>query len=255
MPTLNELLDTVPEPAGATLERSLVDYSQEGTALEGVLVKDTSLTGKRPGVLVIHEWNGINDYVETRTTMLARLGYVAFAPDIYGKGVRPGMADAPKVAGAFYGDLGLMRARAAAGLEQLLADGDVDPDRVVTLGFCFGGSASLELARSGAPVAGAVSLHGTLPQHAEPDVDRITARLLVLTGGADPNVPDEAIAAFQAELRTNPQVDWQVTVYAGAMHAFTNPLTNFPDHGAAYDPRADARSWRALTGFLDEVFA
>jgi dienelactone hydrolase len=254
MTTTEHILDTVPEPAGAAIVVETIEYDQAGTPLEGVLAKDTAISGRRPAVLVFHDWLGVNEHVTARVTMLARLGYVALAGDIYGKGVRPSSAEAPELVKNFYGDLGLMRARATASLERLLADPDVDPSRVVVMGYCFGGSASLELARTGAPLAGAVSFHGNPIVHEPSDASAVRAKLLVLTGGADPMVPDAKVSEWQNEFRAAPEVDWQVITYSGAMHAFAVPGTNSPEHGAAYDERADRRSWDALQLFLDEVF-
>jgi dienelactone hydrolase len=227
--SIDDVLQTVPEPAGADIRVETVSYDSDGTALEGVLAKDSAVAGPRPAVLVIHDWHGVNEHVEARVTMLARLGYVAFGADVYGAGVRPGDDTAGQIAGSFYGDIPLFRARLRAGLDRLLA-------------------------RSGADLVGAVSFHGGLIVHDPSDADQITAKLLVLTGGADPMVPDTKIAEWQDEMRAVPTVDWQVITYAGAMHAFAVPGTDAPDHGAQYQERADRRSWQALQVFLAEVF-
>lgn len=254
MTTIDDVLQTVPAPAGADIRVEPVRYDHEGTALLGVLAKDVAIAGPRPAVLVVHDWHGVNEHVEARVTMLARLGYVAFGADVYGEGVRPGDDTAGQVAGSFYQDLPLMRARTQAGLDRLRADPDVDHSRIVVMGYCFGGSAALELARTGADVVGAVSFHGNLLAHDPSDADAIRAELLVLTGASDPVVPDEKVAAWQDEMRGAPHVDWQVVTYAGAMHAFAVPGTDAPDHGAQYQARADRRSWQALEVFLAEVF-
>lgn len=254
MTTIDDILATVPEPAGADITVETVRYDHDGTALEGVLAKDTAIGERRPGVLIIHDWLGVGDHVAARATMLARLGYVAFAADIYGADVRPTPAEAPGVAGSFYANLPLLRARAEAGLARLVADPHVDPDKVVVIGYCFGGSTALELARTGAKLAGAVSFHGGLIAHDPSDADAIRAKLLVLTGAADPVVPDEKVHEWQDEMRSAPQVDWQVITYSGAMHAFAVPGTDSPEHGAQYQAAADRRSWQAFQLFLDEVF-
>ncbi|MDR6571533.1 dienelactone hydrolase [Curtobacterium sp. 320] len=254
MTTIDDVLQTVPEPAGADVRVDPVRYDHEGTPLLGVLAKDAAIAGRRPAVLVVHDWHGVNEHVEARVTMLARLGYVAFGADVYGEGVRPGDDTAAQVAGSFYQDLPLMRARVRAGLDRLLADPDVDPARVVVMGYCFGGSAALELARTGADLVGAVSFHGGLIVHDPSDASAIRAKLLVLTGASDPVVPDETVVAWEDEMRAAPEVDWQLVSYAGAMHAFAVPGTDAPDHGAQYQARADRRSWRALEVFLAEVF-
>lgn len=252
--TTDDVLLTVPEPAGADIRVETVRYDHEGTALEGVLAKDAAIAGPRPAVLVVHDWHGVDEHIEARVTMLARLGYVAFGADIYGAGVRPGDDTAAEVAGSFYRDLPLLRARATAGLDRLREDPDVDPSRIVVTGYCFGGSTAIELARTGVDLVGAVSFHGGLITHDPSDAAEIRAKLLVLTGGADPVVPDAKVAAWQDEMRAVPAVDWQVVTYAGAMHAFAVPGADSPDHGAQYQARADRRSWQAFEVFLAEVF-
>ncbi|GAA3330692.1 dienelactone hydrolase family protein [Curtobacterium citreum] len=254
MKTTDDVLSTVPAPAGSDVRVEPVRYDHEGTALLGVLAKDHAESGPRPAVLVVHDWHGVNEHVEARVAMLARLGYVAFGADVYGEGVRPGDDTASEVAGSFYQDLPLFRARLTAGLDRLREDPDVDHSRIVVMGYCFGGSGALELARTGADLVGAVSFHGGLIAHDPSDAAAIRAKLLVLTGGSDPVVPDSAVTAWQDEMRSAPEVDWQVVTYAGAMHAFAVPGTDAPDHGAQYQERADRRSWQALQVFLAEVF-
>ncbi|PPF67588.1 dienelactone hydrolase [Clavibacter michiganensis] len=251
-PSLAELTERVPLPAGADIQMGPVLYDHAGTELEGLLARDASARGRRPAVVVVHDWFGVGGHVAARIQMLARLGYVAFAADVYGRDVRPGPADAAEVAGAYYADLPLMRARVRAAIDRVAAEPDVDPARIAVMGYCFGGSAALEVARAGAPVKAAVSLHGSLVVHEPADVAGIEAALLVLTGADDPLVPDDRVAAFQAEMRTRPAVDWQVVAYSGAMHAFSVPGVDSPDHGAQYQDRAERRSWRALTDFLAE---
>jgi dienelactone hydrolase len=248
-PLLAALVDTVPLPAGSAIAAERVSYHQAGTALDGVLVHDGSAGGPRPGVLVLHDWTGEGPFVRARAEMLARLGYVAFAADLYGVGVRPQGDDAAATAGRYYGDLPLLRDRVRAGYDVLAADERVDPERIAVIGYCFGGSAALEFARTGAPIAGAVSFHGGLITHDPADVEALSAPLLVLTGAADPVVPDEAVIAFENELREAPELDWQVVSYSGAPHAFTIP--GIPNHR----PAADRRSWRAMEDFFEEVLA
>jgi dienelactone hydrolase len=248
-PQLSALLATVPRPAGADIRTERIPYVHAGTSLDGFLAWDSAADGPRPGILVVHDWNGEGEYVRVRAEMLARLGYVAFAADVYGAGVRPEGDAAATTAQAYYSDLPLLRARVRAGYDVLRDDARVDPDRIVVLGYCFGGSAALEFARTGADLRGAVSFHGALITHRPADVAALRAPLLVLTGAADPVVPDAAVAAFQDELRTRDDLDWQLVSYSGAPHAFTRPGS------PAYRPRADARSWAAMRAFLDEVLA
>jgi dienelactone hydrolase len=242
------ILDSVPLGESSSIIEETISYDHDGTPLEGYLAHDESIAGPKPTVLVVHDWTGLREYPKARAQMLARLGYTAFAIDVYGAGVRfPGGDGAPEEAGKYYGDLALMRARVQAGYDRAVSDPRVDSSNIVVIGYCFGGSASVEFARTGAALRGTVSFHGGLVTHEQPDVDAIAAPLLILTGGADDVIPDAAVAAFQDELRTNPDIDWQITTYSGAPHAFTLP--EIPN----YRPAADARSWRELVGFLDEV--
>lgn len=253
-PALTRLLASAPPPPGARIETADVDYQLDGTALQGYLAVDSASTERRPGVLVLHDWLGVAGYVQVRAQMLARLGYVAVAADIYGAAIRPSMQDAPMVAGSFYSDPALVRARARAGLDELRSHPLVDPARTGVIGYCFGGFVALELARSGADVAGVVTFHGALSSSAPQDAANITGKLLVLSGGSDPVVPDTQIDNFKDSLRAAPNLDWQLVSYSGAMHAFTNPDANAPERGAAYQATADRRSWAAMRAFFDEIF-
>lgn len=232
-----------------------VEYKHGVATLEGYLAYDDSFTGKRPGVLVIHEWKGLNDYAKMRADKLAGLGYVAFALDMYGEGIRPtDPKEASAQAAIYYKDRPLMRSRAQAGLDQLLANPLVDKSKVAVIGYCFGGSCALELARSGAPVAGTVTFHGGLTTPTPQDAVNVKGKVLVLHGGADPNVKPEDVAALEKEM-TDAKVDWQVNIYSDAVHGFTNPANgDDPSKGVAYNARADARSWEAMKAFFAEIF-
>lgn len=248
-PAHEALLAQVPIRDRAVIETETLGYEHEGVALEGYLARDAQADERRPAVLLLHDWHGVGDTVRMRAQMLARLGYVAFAADLYGVGVRPQGDAAPAEAAKYYNDLALLRTRVAAGFTVLQQHPTVDPARLAVIGYCFGGTAAIEFARTGAPARGVVSFHGGLIAHELSDAAAIAASLLVLTGGDDPVVPPDAVVAFENELRTAPHVDWQVTTYSGAPHAFTIPGTD------RYRPTADARSWRAMVCFLDEVFA
>jgi dienelactone hydrolase len=251
---LTAVLSTVPIPPGARIATGPVDYALDGTALQGYLAVDEASTERRPGVLVIHDWLGVGDYVQVRAQMLARLGYVALAADIYGAELRPTMQEAAGVAKRFYADAALVRARAAAGLAELRDHPLVDPSRIAVIGYCFGGFVALELARSGAEVVGVVTFHGALSTQSPQDAANISGKVLVLAGAADPVVPDDQVREFEDAMRAAPDVDWQLVHYSGAMHAFTQPDVNTPDHGAAYQQAADRRSWVAMRAFFDEIF-
>ncbi len=233
-----------------------VEYRQGDTVLEGYLAYDDAIAGKRPGVLVVHEWTGLGEYVRKRAVQLARLGYVAFCADIYGKGVRPKTpAEAGREAGKYRSDRQLLRARAGAGLDALRKDPRVDPARIAAIGYCFGGTAVLELARSGAQLNGVVSFHGGLDTQNPADGKNIRTRVLVLHGADDPRVPQQQVAAFQEEMRQG-DVDWQMVFYGGAVHSFSNPESGSdPSRGAAYNEQADRRSWEAMKSFFTEIFA
>ncbi len=242
-------------PAHAEVRTQVMEYKMGDAVLEGYLAYDDASKEKRPGVLVVHEWWGINDYIRGRAQQLAQMGYVAFAPDIYGKGKRATDADAAgKLARIYWSDRKLLRARANAGLDMLLKNQYTDSARVAAIGYCFGGTTVLELARSGAAVAGVVSFHGTLDTPDPNDAKNIKAKVLVLTGADDPNVPPNQIMAFADEMR-KAGVDWQLVMYGGAVHSFTNPQSgNDPSKGVAYNEKADKRSWQAMKDFFGEIF-
>jgi dienelactone hydrolase len=244
--------------AGAALaevKTRLVEYRDGDVVLEGYLAWDDAVKGTRPGVLIVHQWMGVTDNERMRAGQLAALGYVALAADVYGKGVRPANAqEAGALAGTYKGDRTLLRARVAAGLAELKRQPLVDAPRIAAIGYCFGGTAVLELARSGADVAGVVSFHGGLDSLKPADGRNIRAKLLVLHGADDPFVPAADIAAFQQELR-QAGVDWQMVYYSGAVHSFTQKEAGSDNsRGAAYNERADRRSWQAMRDFFAEIF-
>lgn len=231
------------------------EYRIGDAVFEGYAAYDDAIPAMRPGVLVIHEWTGVNEHVKERVRRLAGLGYAAFAADIYGKGIRPESGpEAAKLAGVYRADRSLLRARAAAALSELRKMKEADPSRVAVIGYCFGGGAALELARSGAGIKGAVSFHGNLDTPDPADAKKIKGKVLVLHGADDPHVPPAAVAAFQEEMRSA-GVDWQLVSYGGAVHSFTNPSAgDDPSKGAAYDARADRRSWALMLDFFREIF-
>ncbi len=242
--------------APAEVRTRLVEYRHGEAVLEGYLAYDDAASGRRPGVLVVHEWKGLGPYEKRRSRQLAGLGYVAFALDIYGKGLRAkNREEARALSSTYRKDRQLMRARAAKGLEVLRSDERTDPRRVAAIGYCFGGTTVLELARSGAPVAGVVSFHGGLATPTPEDAKNIRGRVLVLHGADDPSVSAEDVAAFQAEMR-QAGVDWQMVFYGGVVHSFTNPASgDDPSRGAAYNAAADRRSWEAMKQFFAELFS
>jgi dienelactone hydrolase len=240
--------------ARAAIHTETVDYQQGGTTLEGFLAYDDSISGKRPGVLVVHQWLGLTDYEKRRATMLAQLGYIAFCADIYGKGVRPkDVSEAGGQAGKYKSDRALLRARVNAGLDVLKKNELVDTKRVAALGYCFGGTTVIELARSGADLNGVVSFHGGLDSPTPADGKNIKCKVLALAGADDPFQKPEDLTAFESEMRDN-KVDWQIVFYGGAVHAFTQPDPGFVNAGAKYNEKADKRSWEAMKDFFGEIF-
>ena len=241
--------------AEAKIVTKVVEYRQGDAVLEGYLAYDDATAEKRPGVLVVHEWTGLGPYVQKRVQQLAGLGYVAFGADIYGKGVRPdNPKDAAAIAGKYKGDRKLMRDRVLAGLAELRRQQQVDLGRLAAIGYCFGGTTVLELARSGADVRGVVSFHGGLDTSLPAAAGQIRAKVLALHGADDPFVPPAQVATFQEEMR-GAGADWQMVYYSGAVHSFTNPDSgNDPKKGAAYNERADRRSWEAMKLFFAEIF-
>jgi dienelactone hydrolase len=231
-----------------------VEYKQGDTTLEGHLAFDDSVKGARPAVLIVHQWKGLSDYEKKRAEMLAKLGYVAFAVDIYGKGVRPqDPGEAGATAGKYKKDRELLRARVNSGLETLRKQKNVDTKRIAAIGYCFGGTTVIELARSGADIAGVVSFHGALDSPKPEDGKNIKTRVLALHGADDPFVPAQDVAAFCAEMR-DAKVDWELVQYGGAVHSFTDWGADGSMKGAQYNERADKRSWEDMKQFFGEIF-
>lgn len=241
--------------AGGVKTRS-VEYRQGDTVLQGYFACGATGPAARPGVLIAHDWMGVGPYVQGRAEQLARLGYAAFAMDIYGKGVRPADAkEAAALATIYKTDRGLMRERVKAGLEALRGQEGVDPRRIAVIGYCFGGTAALELARSGADILGVVTFHGGLDTPNPEDGKNIRGKVLALHGADDPFVPPEQVAAFEAEMRAA-KLDWQLVKYSNAVHSFTNPgAGNDNSTGSAYNADADRRSWESMKSFFNEIFA
>ncbi|HEX5400634.1 MAG TPA: dienelactone hydrolase family protein [Verrucomicrobiae bacterium] len=239
----------------AAVHTETVEYKQGDTTLEGFLAYDDAITGPRPGVLVVHQWMGLTDYEKKRAEMLAQLGYVAFCADIYGKGVRPQNAqEAAALAGKYKADRQLLRARVNAGLDELKKNKLVDTNRIAAIGYCFGGTTVLELARSGAELNGVVSFHGGLDSPNPADGKNIKCKVLALAGADDPFQNPADLAAFEKEMR-DARVDWQLKFYGGAVHAFTQwNAGNDNSKGAAYNERADKRSWADMKLFFAEIF-
>ena len=237
------------------IQTEAVQYEHDGKTLEGFLAYDRALEGKRPGVLVIHEWRGLDDYARSRARQLAEMGYAAFALDMYGKGVLAQTSEeAAALAGEFYKDRALMRERAKAGLRVLTAQEVTDTDRLAVIGFCFGGTTALELAMSGVDLDGVVTFHAGLDFPDTSGLRDIGGSVLILDGGRDPHVPREDLVNLWKAMEAA-GVPYQINIYGGAVHSFTNPASgNDPSRGVAYDETAALRSWREMQMFFDEIF-
>lgn len=239
---------------GPDVRSQTVEYRDGDLLLKGYFAYDGSREGKRPGILVLHEWWGLNEYPKRRVRELAQLGYAALAADIYGGGmVATNQEEAAKLAGQIRSDRALMRRRAAAGLATLKADPHVDPTRIAAIGYCFGGGCALELARSGAELMGVVSFHGNLDTPHPEATEKPRAAILVCHGAADPYVAPEAVDAFRREMN-HCGADWQFNMYGEAVHSFTNPDAGADTaKGAAYNAVADQRSWEDMLRFFERL--
>ncbi|MFK7966691.1 MAG: dienelactone hydrolase family protein [Burkholderiaceae bacterium] len=234
-----------------------ITYSVDGTTFNGYLARPDKVEGTVGGVLVVHEWWGHNDYVRRRADMLAELGYVALAVDMYGDGK---LADHPKQAGQFAGEVrknkGVAEKRFRAAMDLLKEQTGVSGDHIGAIGYCFGGSIVLEMARLGLPLAGVASFHGSLGGLSPVEAGAVKARVLVLNGADDPFIKAEQIEAFKKDMNAA-GADYQFINYPGALHSFTNPAATEKgkkfDLPVAYDEQADKQSWEAMKELFDSV--
>lgn len=245
--------------AWSTVTGKEVEYRAGDTVLKGYLADNPSLKGKRPAVLVVHEWWGHNEYARKRATMLAKEGYVALAVDMFGDGRT---AQHPKEAGAFAGEVmknkAVGEARFNAALEFIKQQPSVDSTRIATIGYCFGGGVVLHMARRGADLRGVVSFHGSLATDAPAEPGAVKAQVLVFNGEADTMIPAEQVAAFKEEME-KAGASYRYVGYPGVKHSFTNPDADMYakkfDMPIAYDRKADRDSWKQTLTFLRKVFA
>lgn len=234
------------------MHTEIIPYEHDGRQFEGFIAYDETVDGARPGVLVAHAWMGQDDFARDKAVLLAELGYVGFALDVYGVGRRASdRAGAEALMTPLVEDRALLRARLNASLERMKAHEVVDATRTGCIGFCFGGLCAIDLARSGADVTGVVSFHGLLMGDDMPN-QRITAKILAMHGWDDPLAPPDQAIGFAKEM-TDAGADWQLHAYGGTMHAFTNPNANDVDFGTVYNEAADRRSWQAMRDFFGEV--
>jgi len=238
-----------------TLQTRLIDYHHDNLALEGYLAWDDGFPGPRPAVAVAHAWSGRSPFECAKADQLARLGYVGFALDMYGKGrLGTSVTENQALMSPLTSNRPLLQARMNLAIEILRQQPQVDPARVAAMGFCFGGLCALDLARSGSDALGVVSFHGLLTPPGNTGGNRITAKVLCLHGYDDPMAPPEAIDEFAGEM-TSAGADWQLHAYGNTMHSFTNPTANDPGFGTVYSAAADRRSWQAMANFFSEIFA
>lgn len=231
-----------------------VTYQDGDTQLEGYLAYNETDTSK-PVVLVAHDWSGRREFACKAAERVASMGYVGFALDMYGKGIygRDGDTEGnAALMNPFMSDRALLRRRINAALPAVRKLPPVDATRIAAMGYCFGGMCVLELARSGADVKGVISIHGLLASGNVAN-KKMSAKVLCLHGHDDPMVPPEHVLTFEKEM-TEAKIDWQIHVYGGTMHAFTNPVANNPDFGTVYKEVAAKRAYQSIANFLEEIF-
>ncbi len=243
---------------GASIKTEEVNYTANGTTLKGFLSYDENQQGVRPGIIVVHEWWGNNDYSERRAEMLAKLGYIALAIDMYGDGKQadnPG--DAGKYASQVMQNMDEAKARFDAGVNFLKKQSQTDTSRIAAIGYCFGGGVVLRMALAGDDLNAVVSFHGALPTDSVKDPEDVKAKFLVCAGGADPFAPKEVVDKFKKAM-DDANADYKFVSYPGALHAFTNPAAdslgkkfNIP---IAYNKEADEKSWAAMEEFFKGIF-
>lgn len=254
MKTLAFVLAAFTTTAFAAIKTETIEYRDGSQVLEGFIAYDDANDKPRPGVLVIHDWTGLQDYAKRRTTMLAEMGYVAFAADVYGKGVRPvDPKECMVESGKYRNDLPLLRKRVMLALDELKKNPRVDKSKLAAIGYCFGGSSVLELARSGADVKGVVSFHGGLKTSMPAEPGTIRAKILVCHGADDKFVNGE-VPGFKDEMAKS-KADMTFVAYPGAVHSFTKKEAgDDPSKGQAYNAKADEESWAAMKKLFAEIF-
>ena len=241
--------------AHAEVKTKMIAYEYGGVTFKGYLAWDTAVSGKRPGVLVLHEWWGLNEYARKRAEQLAELGYVAFAGDMYGEGK---FTEHPNEAGQFAtavrSNVAAWQGRAQAALKVLAQQPQVDPSKLAAIGYCFGGSTALQLAYTGADLKAVVTFHAALPIPDAAQAKAIRAKVLINHGAADKFIPEETAVRFRAALE-EAKVDYTMVYFGGAVHSFSVPgidQKNVP--GLAYNAQADHRSWQYMRELFGEVF-
>lgn len=242
----------------AEIVTKVINYSDGETKMNGYLAYDSSIKGKRPGIIVVHEWWGHDDYAKKRARMLAKLGYHAIALDMYGNGEQAAHpSDASKFSSAVKKNMAVAEKRFMAAYHVLQKQSNVAKDKIAAIGYCFGGGIVLEMARRGVDLDGVVSFHGSLGTKTAAKKGKVKAKILVANGQADPFVTKESISAFKKEMKAA-KVDFKFINYPGAKHSFTNPGAD--DYGKkfklplAYNAEADKKSWAEMKSFFNKMF-
>ena len=237
------------------MKTETITYSDGTVSMSGFLAYDETLTGKRPGVLVVHEAFGLGEHAMERARMLAKLGYVALAADMFGDRMQADLTKGIALITELKSQPKVLRARAGAAMTVLAGLPQVDATRLGGVGFCFGGTVVLEMARGGADLKGVVSFHGSLETPMPAAEGDVKASILVCTGADDPMIPATQVVAFEDEMR-GAAADWQVVQYSKTVHSFTNPEADGSMTPAIqYNKLSDQRSWTAMSSFFTEVFA
>ena len=243
--------------ARAEIVSKTVEYTARGVTLKGFLAYDDAFKGKRPAVIIVHEWWGITDYPKMRAEMLAKLGYVAFAADMYGNGkIADNPTDAQKYAGESMKDFSGLKNKFLAAVDLVKKNEFVDPNNIAAIGYCYGGGVVLNMARAGINLKCVVSFHGNLTAVKPAQKGKVKAKILVCNGGADKLVSEESIINFKKEM-LSAGADFAIESYRGALHAFSNPAAtelgkkfNMP---IAYNEKADKKSWTQMQNFLKKT--
>lgn len=237
--------------AQAEIKKEKVEYKTSQAQMEGYAAYDSAGESKKPAVLIVHDWLGLNEYTKAKAEQLAQMGYVGFAVDVYGKGIRPkDSKEASEFAGKYKKDIKELRERIRAAYTEVASMKNVDPQRIIVIGYCFGGTTALELARSGAPLMGTAVFHAGLSTPQLKDAKNIQGPVLVMHGADDPFVPAAEVETFKKEMK-DAKVNLSFISYPGAVHSFTIPDAGSDNSkGAAYNAAADKKSWEDFTNFL-----
>lgn len=231
----------------------LIEYRDGDTLLEGYLAKGEPSSSKKPAVIVVHDWSGKNDFACRKADKLSELGYIGFALDMYGKGIIGNTKEEKSaLIQPLMQDRYQLQQRILAAFDTVKNLPDVDQNKIAAIGFCFGGLCALDLARTGADIAGVVSFHGLLGAPENLPAPHIKSKILALHGYDDPMVTPDQVIAFCDEM-TTAKADWQLHMYGNTMHAFTNPQADDPGFGTVYNSSADSRSWQAMVDFFKEI--